>query len=155
MTASSRISRLVLAALLAASAAACRAAPTAASSPSPVVTAVGDEGAWIVQRLYVGRDIPGGGVVDDAAWEAFLREEATPRFPDGLTTYATRGQWLGANGQVVREEAFVLEVMHPASAAAEGERKVREIAAAYRVRFRQEAVLWTRDRVEARLLTAN
>jgi hypothetical protein len=154
MTSPSRISRLVLAALVAASAAACRAAPIVASSPAPIVAPAGEEG-WIVQRLYVGRDIPGGGVVDDAAWDAFLREEATPRFPDGLTTYATRGQWLGANGQVVREEAFVLEVMHPASAAAEGERKVREIAAAYRVRFRQEAVLWTRDRVEARLLTAN
>jgi hypothetical protein len=107
---------------------------------------------WLVERLYLGRSIPGGGAVGDAEWAAFLREVVTPRFPDGLTTFATQGQWRGEDGQVVREDAFLLELVHPYPAG-EAAELVREIAAAYRLRFRQEAVLWTRDRVEVKLLS--
>ena len=96
-------------------------------------------GDTVADRLYFGRDIPGGGVVTDSAWDAFLREVVTPRFPDGLTVYRAEGQWRERDGRIVREASYVLEVMHPAGPSADSD--LREVAEAYKRRFRQEAVM--------------
>lgn len=97
-------------------------------------------GDTVVDRLYFGRSIPdGGGTVSDSAWAGFLREVVTPRFPDGLTVYRAEGQWREDGGRIVREETFVLEVVHPAGPAADAD--FREIAAEYRRRFRQRSVM--------------
>jgi hypothetical protein len=96
-------------------------------------------GDSVADRLYFGRDIPGGGVVADSAWDAFLREVVTPRFPGGLTVYRAEGQWREGDGRIVREASFVLELMHPASPAVDAD--LREIAEAYKRRFHQEAVM--------------
>ena len=71
----------------------------------------------------------------------------TPRFPQGLTVWRADGQWRGADGVIVREPSFVLELIHPDSAAPE--RAVTEIIADYKHRFQQESVLRVRDHVEA------
>ena len=97
-------------------------------------------------RLYFGRSIPQGGTVSPADWTAFLRDVVTPRFPAGLTTWQATGQWRDASGAIVREESFVLELIHPADARADT--AILEIIAEYRRRFRQESVLRVRDRVE-------
>jgi hypothetical protein len=94
---------------------------------------------WISDRLFFGRSIPGGGVVSDAEWSAFVAEVVTPRFPDGLTIYAAKGQWREADRKIVGEDVAVIEILHPASDAAE--RAIGEIQRAYRERFRQEAVM--------------
>lgn len=88
--------------------------------------------------LYLGTATPDG-TVSAAEWDAFLRDIVTPRFPDGLTVVGAAGQWRGADGVVVREASYVLELVHAGDAASE--RAVREIAAAYKARFRQEAVM--------------
>jgi len=101
----------------------------------------------VLERLYFGLAIPGGGEVASADWEGFVDREITPRFPDGLTVHAARGQWRGAGGAIVREGSRVVEIVHDGSAAAEG--RVAEIVSGYKARFRQESVLRTRSPVVA------
>ena len=98
--------------------------------------------AWVVDRMYFGRDIPGGGIVSDIAWVAFLGEVVTPRFPAGLTAWRAEGQWRDASGAVVREPSFIVELLHPVSA--ETDAAVEQIAAEYKQRFNQEAVMRVR-----------
>jgi hypothetical protein len=93
----------------------------------------------VADRLVFGRSIPGGGMVGEEEWVAFLRDVVTPRFPDGLTVWRAEGQWRGPNGQLVREPVAVVEIFHPASASADS--AVDAVAIAYRRRFHQDAVL--------------
>jgi hypothetical protein len=133
------------AALLAlALAAAC--APAGRANP-PAAPAAAQE-AWIADRLYFGRSIPGGGTVSDAEWAAFLREVVTPRFPAGLTVLRGEGQWRDSTGAIVREASFVLELFHPPSA--EADAALDEIAAEYKRRFRQESVMRVRASADVR-----
>jgi hypothetical protein len=101
--------------------------------------------ASVSDRLFFGRSIPGGGTVSDAEWSAFLREVVTPRFPDGLTVLRAEGQWRDSANAIVREESFVLELIHAGSA--ETESSIAAIIAEYKRRFRQEAVLRVRSGV--------
>ena len=94
---------------------------------------------YVSDRLYFGRSIPGGGEVSDSAWAAFLRDEVTPRFPNGLTVWRADGQWTDSTGQLVREKVMVVEILHPDESTADSLFGV--IAGIYRIRFRQEAVL--------------
>ena len=115
--------------------AACRS--PGSTRPSPVASA-----AVVSDRLFFGRNIPAGGTVSDSAWEVFLAEAVTPRFPDGFTVWRTEGQWRGNDGSIVREPGFVLEVDHPAGQPPDS--TFANIAAEYCRRFQQEAVLHVR-----------
>ncbi|HEX8830701.1 MAG TPA: DUF3574 domain-containing protein [Longimicrobium sp.] len=108
--------------------------------------AIGDT---VADRLYFGRSIPGGGTVADSAFAVFVDSVVTPRFPDGLTIFRADGQWRGDGGRVEREQSVVIEIVHPAGPAAEGD--LREIADEYKRRFRQEAVLRVTTPVHMRL----
>ena len=92
-------------------------------------------------RLFFGRNRGGLEVVSDAGWRAFLAEEVTPRFPDGLTVVDAAGQWRGPSGTIERERAKVLLVL--AAPGPEGMRRTGEIAEAYKRTFGQESVLRT------------
>ena len=92
-------------------------------------------------RLFFGRNRGGVEVVSDAKWRAFLAEEVTPRFPDGLTVVDAAGQWRGPSGTIERERAKMLIVL--AAPGAEGMRHTGEIAEAYKRTFGQESVLRT------------
>jgi hypothetical protein len=119
-------------------------APVIAAPPAPVAA----EQEWVADRLFFGRGIPGGGTVSDEQWTAFLAEVVTPRFPDGLTVLSGEGQWRDVLGAVVRERAFVVEITHPVSAAADA--ALDEIAVEYKRRFRQEAVMRVRTPAQVR-----
>ncbi len=125
-----------------ASLAAC--AGRAAGDPVPVASCEAGDTALVRDVLYFGRNRPDGGQVSDADWQAFLDEVVTPRFPGGLTVVEATGQWKGQSGQVERERAEVLTVLHAGDAPAL--RAVAEIAAEYKRRFDQEAVLRERTR---------
>lgn len=109
-------------------------AATASVSPAPV----GSEQV-IADRLFFGRNIPAGGTVSDEELQTFLREVVTPRFPKGFTMWEDRGQWLDPRGTLVREQGFVIEVLHEKSATVDAD--VAAIAAEYKKRFGQDAVL--------------
>ncbi len=127
---SARALRRTLLALLVGAAAACVPAPAPVAAPAPA-PAVAD--SVVADRLYLGRSIPDGGTVTEEDWTRFAREVVTPHFP-GFTVYRVEGYWMGE-----RESTFVLEVLHPATA--ETNAAVDAIAAEYRRRFRQQAVL--------------
>lgn len=90
-------------------------------------------------ELVFGRNIGSGLGVSEADWQAFMDTEVTPRFPEGLTVFDAAGQWRGVNGAIIAEPSKVL-LLVLAGASGEAE-KIEAIRAAYRARFRQDAVL--------------
>lgn len=133
--------RTVLPGLLILALAACGTAPL-----RPIAGVGGACSEQRLDRLVFGMDTPDG-AIDDAEWQRFLRDSVTPRFPDGLTVYDTRGQWRGADGRVVRESSRVVEIVHDDGE--DGRRRIAGIAEDYRQRYRQEAVLVISQRVTA------
>ncbi len=130
------------------------AAPASAPAPAPAPAAAAaavaarcepGDSALVRDVIYFGRNRPDGGVVSDLEWRVFLDSVVTPRFPDGLTVVDAQGQWRGRGGAVEREQAEVLTLFHPDDAVSR--RAVDELAAEYKRRFGQEAVL--RERVAA------
>jgi hypothetical protein len=114
--------------------------PAAASSAAHC--AVGDT-TLVRDNLYFGRNTPGGMELSDSAWQQYVDEVLTPRFPAGLTIWDAAGQWRGASGKVERERSKVLTLLH--SGDAHSDSLVGEAVGEYKRRFAQEAVL--RERV--------
>ena len=91
-----------------------------------------------IDRLAFGLGIRDTGFVSDSAWETFLRDVVTPRFPQGFAVYRTDAQWRLDNGTIVKEPGRIIELIHVPDAATEA--KVLEIADYYVKKFEQEAV---------------
>ena len=94
---------------------------------------------FVKYELFMGRSTQDGEVVDDAAWDAFLEDTVTPRFPDGLSVLDARGQWRSSDGQILKERSKLLVILAPPSD--DGLRLIDEISAEYERRFDQESVL--------------
>jgi hypothetical protein len=101
----------------------------------------------IADLLYFGTAKPGG-IVSNKDWSDFLAGVITPRFPAGLTAWPAFGQWQSTHGALIHENAFVLNLVHPADEASEA--AVRSIVSEYKSRFQQESVL----RVKANACTS-
>ena len=123
-------------------------APPATVAPSGIGCEAGDS-SMVRDVLYFGRNRPSGAVVSDADWQSFLDQVVTPRFPAGLTVVEATGQWRGQTGAVERERAEILTLFHAGDEPAL--RAVAQVAAEYRRRFQQEAVLRERTRTCARI----
>jgi hypothetical protein len=94
----------------------------------------GGQKPMLVAELLFGRSVG-----SEADWQRFLAREITPRFPDGLTVYDTRGQWRDpAGARITRERSKVVMIATPGGA--EVETRLQEIIAAYKTRFRQKSV---------------
>jgi hypothetical protein len=106
---------------------------------SPTTTCNPGEERAVQDTLYFGTAKPNGGVVANDEWTEFLEIVVTPRFPQGLTVVQASGQWRGADGSIVRESTRILQLVHPDDALSE--KAAIEIAADYKSRFQQEAVL--------------
>ena len=133
---------IVAAARVAAAACAPHAIPPAA--PATAACAVGDT-ALVRDVVYFGRNRPDGGTVSDPEWQAFLDAVVTPKFPNGFTVVDGTGQWKGRSGVVERERSAIVTLLHAGSPADRA--AVAEVAAEYKRRFGQEAVL--RERTPA------
>lgn len=110
---------------------------TGCASISEPTCGAGAENA-VNELLYFGTAKPNGVVTLDD-WARFLNNSVTPRFPKGLTAWQASGQWQGADGAIVREASYVLNLLHPDDE--HSENAIRAITAEYKSRFRQEAVL--------------
>jgi hypothetical protein len=94
--------------------------------------------------LYFGLSRPKGSV-SELEWQVFLRDEVTPRFPEGLTVWDAAGQWKGPEGAIGHERTKVLLLVHgDTPKAREG---VQAVIGSYRKTFEQESVLWETARV--------
>jgi len=79
------------------------------------------------------------GEVGPTQWAAFLDEEVTPRFPDGLSVIDVQGQYRNRQGTIGRERSRLLTVVvfdAPSHLA-----KVQAIVDSYKRRHHQESVL--------------
>jgi hypothetical protein len=115
-------------AILLALAAMCLAEGASAQSCSPPLKTA------LEVDLYFGR-----AVVSDAQWAAFLAEEVTPRFPDGLSVLDVAGQYRAPGGPIVRENSKLMAII--VFDAPAHDTKVQAIVDAYKMRFRQQSVL--------------
>ena len=109
-------------------------------SQQPTFSPCGPAGTTHVRTtLYFGLTRPSGRVSEDE-WRTFLRQQVTPRFPDGLTVWEAQGQWRRSDGRVARERSKVLLLVHDDTALARA--TLGELVTAYKHRFEQESVLW-------------
>jgi hypothetical protein len=95
---------------------------------------------FVRTELFFGTATPGEAVSDER-FRAFLDAEVTPRFPDGLTLFKGHGQFTGQDGVLVKEDPFVLILLHPFENFKESNRKIEEIRRLYKAQFQQESVL--------------
>jgi hypothetical protein len=90
-------------------------------------------------ELLFGMSRKDGGEVTEAEWHAFLEEEVSPRFPEGLVVFTGYGQWRTRAGRKARENSHVVEVWYRPSA--DSDAKIEAIRSAYKARFSQESVM--------------
>jgi hypothetical protein len=127
----------------------------ASCAPATTITGAGVPADSIVYgdlrlrtELYFGMSKPKGGEVSEVEWKRFLDSVITPRFPDGLSVFDTRGQWRGADGEIVQERTKMVMLIHPV-----GEMinvAIEEIRSAYRQMFEQESVMRITEYVRVR-----
>jgi len=104
-----------------------------------IVSACATTGGVISDRLYFGQNIGMDRTVSPDDWKDFVATVVTPRFPKGLTIFQGDGQWRDPQGNLVHEHTYIIEVEHEPSA--EIESAIAAIAAEYKKRFQQDAVL--------------
>lgn len=145
-------------ALAAALLAICVSAPTAYASlderPAPRAgagAAAAERGrAYVETRLFFGTGNPDGGPpVTDGEFRAFVDKHVTPRFPEGLTIQAGRGQWRDKRGVIERERSYELTLFYPTSKAASHDAAIQRVRALYQRLHNQESVLRTDERTRA------
>jgi hypothetical protein len=123
-------------------------AAASAQQPAPVApseTACAPLGSsYMRTTMYFGLNRKGG-TISPSQWKAFVRDEVTSRFPQGLTVWEAGGQWRRADGAIIQERSKILLLVHddqPAVRAA-----LAEIVDRYKRLFAQESVLWESARV--------
>jgi Protein of unknown function (DUF3574) len=119
-------------------------APVGAQGFTVTMDCGASSASQIRTTLYFGLARPKGSV-SELEWQLFLRDEVTPRFPEGLTAWGAEGQWRSAAGAIDHEQSKVLLVVHAHTAAAR--QSVHAVIEAYRKKFEQESVLWESARV--------
>ncbi|MGW1109219.1 DUF3574 domain-containing protein [Streptomyces sp. NPDC002540] len=113
-------------------------APTA-SKPTAAIAARGK--AYVETRLFFGTGRSDGGPrVTDRQFLAFIDEEVTPRFPNGVTIQDDRGQWRDSHGVIERERSYELTLLYPASEARLRDAQIERIRNAYEKAYAQDSV---------------
>jgi hypothetical protein len=101
--------------------------------------------------LFFGTAKADGPPVTDEEFLAFVDEEITPRFPDGLTLLKGDGQFRGEDGVIIKEDSFMLILLYPVETFKESSRRIDTIRQLYKDQFQQESVLRVDDRWAARV----
>ena len=95
-------------------------------------------------ELYFGTAMPEGAVTE-AQFQDFVDKEVSPRFPDGLTIIKADGRFRTEEGDIVKEQSFVLVLLYPYETFAEGSRRIERIRGLYKKQFDQQSVLRVDD----------
>ncbi len=119
------------------------------AAPAPAAPTLAGDAAhpghaqgWVDTRLYFGlgpADEPEKGV-SEVAWRAFLDQEVTPRFPNGLSVVDVYGQWLGkgaATPERLRSKLLIID--YPDNA--DNRTKIDAIRAAWKQKTGDQSVL--------------
>lgn len=110
---------------------------TTSPEPPPPPCPEGEEPLRTAQ-LFFGRNIAGQPGISEAAFGAFVEEELTPRFPQGLTVLDGGGQWQGSENALIRQAAKVVVIVLPRTGS---DKLLDEVRERYKARFQQESVL--------------
>ena len=103
---------------------------------------------WTMTELFLGLNWRQG-MVTEVQFQDFLAREVVPRLPEGFSVVAAEGAWRSAQtGETIREPTRVIRRLHKAEPAQDA--ALVAIAAAYKSRFEQDAVL----RVDAEVCAA-
>jgi hypothetical protein len=116
---------------------------TACAGPATVSSCLPGEERSVLETVYFGANIPGGGQVSGEDWNAFREAVISPRLPSGSTSFKAEGQWRNEKGQTESESTYVLQIVHPDSPQTGA--AIGEVATIYQTRFKQEAVLRVRS----------
>ena len=100
-----------------------------------------DSRAFVRTDLFFGSAKPGGRMVTDSEWAAFLDNVITPRFPDGLTVVQAAGRFRDLSGRIVEENTRVLILLYPSGRSKHCTERIEEIRNAYKSAFNQQSVL--------------
>jgi hypothetical protein len=92
-------------------------------------------------ELVFGRssDDPAHPLVSEAEFSKFLNDEATPRFPDGLTVIDAQGRWRAPAGAAIHEPAEMVMIVLPGHL--DDRQKLDALREAYKRRYHQQSVL--------------
>ncbi|MGQ4485816.1 DUF3574 domain-containing protein [Streptomyces sp. 372A] len=122
----------------------------ASPEPRPAVADAVRGQDYIETRLLFGTERPDGGPdVTDRQFLAFIDEEVTPRFPNGLTIQDGRGQWRDSHGVIERERSYELTLLYPASEARVRGRQIERVRNAYEKAYAQDSVARLEERLTA------
>ena len=95
--------------------------------------------AMLVFDLFFGRSVPGGGTVDDVAWQGFQDQVITPNLPNGYTILDAHGAWMNpASHRTIQETTKVLIVALPDTQ--DSRTAVNRVREAYQTQFHQQLV---------------
>jgi uncharacterized protein DUF3574 len=100
--------------------------------------------AFVRTELFFGTAKPVGAVTEEE-FKLFLDEEVTPLFPDGLTVLKADGQFKGADGLTIKEDAFVVVLLYPVDGQKTSSRNIDLIRRRYMHQHQQESVLRVDD----------
>ncbi|MBP2169097.1 hypothetical protein J2125_002289 [Erwinia toletana] len=115
----------------------CMASPKNVTAPATASCTVGD--AMTQTTLYFGLNRPSGPVISAAEWQGFIDHDVTPRFKDGLSVFEAKGQWLGNDGRLARENSKALLLIHAPDK--ESESRIEVLRSIYKQRFMQDSVM--------------
>jgi hypothetical protein len=130
--------------------------PTGSTPSSAAPTLTGDPAhpgqtkGWVDTKLYFGLGPADSGEkgVSEAQWRAFLDEEVTTRFPDGLSVVDVYGQWQGKNQTTPeRLRSKMLIIDYPDIP--ENRKKIEAIRQAWKQRTGDQSVLRVTEIVDA------
>ena len=100
---------------------------------------------FVRTELFFGTDKPEGEVTKKE-FRLFLRDEITPRFPDGLTVLTGSGQFRDSErGEIIRERSVLVILLYPQNTWKESNEKIEKIRDLYKERFQQQSVLRVDD----------
>ncbi|CNH90204.1 30S ribosomal protein S3 [Yersinia thracica] len=87
--------------------------------------------------LFFGLNRPHGPAISTTEWQSFVDNDVTSRFKDGLTVIDTKGQWLGNDGNVAKENSKALVLIHKD----DKENAIEALRSRYKQQFAQESVM--------------
>lgn len=90
-------------------------------------------------QLFFGRNIGHKPGVSEADFRAFVDQELTPRFPEGLTVLDGGGQWKGDENKMIREASKVVVLVLPLKG--DSGDKLDAARRAYVRKFHQDSVM--------------
>lgn len=67
------------------------------------------------------------------------RSAGNPRFKDGLSVFDAKGQWLGNDGKLARENSKALMLIHSPDTASE--QNIEALRTRYKQQFSQDSVM--------------